>query len=341
MNIRFLLLALFASIIQPIFEPIFAMKRSLEENSDINSGEQPKRQRTSCDSTGIFMPYTTTTSSSSENSLQECPVCEEETELIQLHGEHTPSCRSCLQILLADKYMQRGITPFNQTRCPESSCTELITRNELKIIINDEALLAQYLEIYDKQPEVIEALCEQDTKMLREINAKQCPQCKIFIQKNAGCIHVDCSYCGFKFCWICLHDYQISGCRADRCLNNSQTSLITAARSGDEVLVNDLLQQGFDPNLVDRHSMTPLHYAAQRGHIRIVQLLIALRDSDNRQIVDINQVNLNGYTARELALRNNHREIAELLPTSSSFRYYLLLHIISALAGASFTYFFI
>lgn len=32
-----------------------------------------------------------------------------------------------------------------------------------------------------------------------------CPNCKVVVQKNGGCPHMDCSSCSFSYCWLCQH----------------------------------------------------------------------------------------------------------------------------------------
>ena len=45
---------------------------------------------------------------------------------------------------------------------------------------------------------------------LNAAKAKQCRQCKFWVQKNEGCDHMTCR-CGHEFCYICGADYQTCG----------------------------------------------------------------------------------------------------------------------------------
>ncbi|EFA86719.1 hypothetical protein PPL_00524 [Heterostelium album PN500] len=42
-------------------------------------------------------------------------------------------------------------------------------------------------------------------------NTKKCPNCKIDIEKNHGCVHMICSHCKFGFCWLCMGSWKDHG----------------------------------------------------------------------------------------------------------------------------------
>lgn len=37
---------------------------------------------------------------------------------------------------------------------------------------------------------------------------KQCPKCSTIIEKNDGCNELKCLNCQFRFCWLCLKEYE-------------------------------------------------------------------------------------------------------------------------------------
>jgi hypothetical protein len=45
---------------------------------------------------------------------------------------------------------------------------------------------------------------EQATRAWQEANTKPCPQCNARIEKNAGCMHMNCRQCKYHYCWNCL-----------------------------------------------------------------------------------------------------------------------------------------
>ena len=48
-------------------------------------------------------------------------------------------------------------------------------------------------------------------------NTKECPKCKVSIEKNGGCNHMSCSNCKHSYCWLCGYDLTPSGPHTHNC----------------------------------------------------------------------------------------------------------------------------
>lgn len=87
------------------------------------------------------------------------------------------------------------------------------------------------------------------------------------------------------------------------------TALYWAARNGEDVLVEELLRTGVQPDSKAINFQTPLSIAAQLGHLRVVEHL----SGDGR--VDINVKGKGLRTPLSMAAGNGHSEIVKLLLT--------------------------
>jgi hypothetical protein len=41
----------------------------------------------------------------------------------------------------------------------------------------------------------------------KNLNYKQCPRCRVIIEKNKGCNQMKCIGCDYEFCWLCGKKY--------------------------------------------------------------------------------------------------------------------------------------
>lgn len=82
--------------------------------------------------------------------------------------------------------------------------------------------------------------------------------------------------------------------------------LITESEKGGQDKVLSLLNEGINPNVQDWYGMTPLHYATQNGHLKIVKILLL-----NKAEVDLKDYD--ERTALHLAVHFDHLDIAEYL----------------------------
>jgi len=93
--------------------------------------------------------------------------------------------------------------------------------------------------------------------------------------------------------------------------------LLSTAASGvdNEEIVRLLLQGKANPTLADQSGKTALHYAADKGSLKTVSLLLP-------NVVDINQVTVvspyEGWTALHFAANNGHEAVVELLIQSKA-----------------------
>ncbi|CAO0791866.1 unnamed protein product [Mucor circinelloides] len=95
-------------------------------------------------------------------------------------------------------------------------------------------------------------------------NSRRCPNCSIMINRDEGCNKVDCSYCGFCFCWACRSSWA-DGCGFYRCSNVTNEVLLltdasmattttnTTANSEDKTEIGVPNMKNIQARLVNHH----------------------------------------------------------------------------------------
>lgn len=101
--------------------------------------------------------------------------------------------------------------------------------------------------------------------------------------------------------------------------HKGETPLHLAAIKGDVEAVNELLEQGADPNLKDNAGWTPLHEACNLGHLAVVKVLVT-------RGALLNTPGYENDSPLHDAVRNGHADIVKLLLQHGASQTVLNLH---------------
>jgi ankyrin repeat protein len=102
--------------------------------------------------------------------------------------------------------------------------------------------------------------------------------------------------------------HRAAGTDVNKALTTSgSTPLHAAAYRGQVYVVERLIAVGADVNTTTLHIATPLHLASQEGHVHVVERLLAAPG------VDVNKAHRNGTTPLDIALGGGHAMVAQKL----------------------------
>ncbi len=95
--------------------------------------------------------------------------------------------------------------------CMTRGCENILkSENSTKLIICEKCNLKMCFlckSLWHEGQSCDEAIEKEYNKYLDHVAVKQCPKCKVRIEKNQGCNHMTCVRCKHQFCWICCKKY--------------------------------------------------------------------------------------------------------------------------------------
>ncbi|KAH9897001.1 hypothetical protein C8Q73DRAFT_437392 [Cubamyces lactineus] len=139
-----------------------------------------------------------------------------------------PISITIVQMLLApeefDAVVNAAFTAYVQERpnefhyCPTPDCPQVYRKSARKLILQCPSCLVRIcphcnmeahesVSCQDSNPE--DVVLFEEWKMGHDV--KDCPSCKVPIERTAGCNHMTCVSCKVHICWVCLATFSLSG----------------------------------------------------------------------------------------------------------------------------------
>lgn len=117
------------------------------------------------------------------------------------------------------------LSPDEYSCCPTADCKNVFSPNgqsyyscqicrkeyclKCKVAYHTGFTCEAYIkDLIDKKTQVHD---DQFLKFAKGMNYKQCPQCRFWVEKSAGCNHMTCR-CTYQFCYVCGGKYMACRC---------------------------------------------------------------------------------------------------------------------------------
>lgn len=118
------------------------------------------------------------------------------TSFVQRHQQRFRYCPTpdCSQIYRAASQTEEQPRTFTCNKCLSFICTACHAAHP-------SLTCAEY---QDHTSGGLQAL----NKLKKELGVQDCPRCKTFLEKIAGCDHITCQACGTHICWVCMATFR-------------------------------------------------------------------------------------------------------------------------------------
>ena len=139
-----------------------------------------------------------------------CVLCKVSISPIIIESFMTPETLIKYDKFQLDKVLDQELALFY---CPNTSCKGVVEVHDQKSVYVKCPYCTKEYCFQCKVPWHKDITCKkyQDDsgifQTIKALNAKQCPKCKYWIEKNEGCDHMTCVKCKYEFWWTTLEHY--------------------------------------------------------------------------------------------------------------------------------------
>uniref|UniRef100_A0A0E0RJM5 Uncharacterized protein n=1 Tax=Oryza rufipogon TaxID=4529 RepID=A0A0E0RJM5_ORYRU len=169
---------------------------------------------------------------------------------------------------------------------------------------------------------VLQAALDGDLHLLCEM-AKKLDLRGFKDMNGRNALHLAASYGHLEICKFLVEE---SGLDVNSGSHRGETPILLAACDGDINVLIYLLDHGGDPAIPNAGGFTPLHYAAEYGHVDVVRLLLS-------KGVHVDPLNYSGAPLH-LATANDHDQVAKVLLEHGADPNRVVNHVLSPLVVA-------
>ena len=110
-----------------------------------------------------------------------------------------------------NKFLDRAriIQDPSKKFCPEPDCDSYLEKGKDKYVTckNGHQYCYVCLKKWHGSSKCDEQLDKDFQLWKKDKIVKQCPNCKIYTEKNEGCNHMTCAECKYQWCWLCQKKY--------------------------------------------------------------------------------------------------------------------------------------
>ena len=102
-----------------------------------------------------------------------------------------------------EKYLERHPNDFKH--CSSAHCSGIVCIDQSQVAHCQSCNKTYCIKCNEPPHPGLDCSNEEEALIIewKKANTKPCPKCKNNIEKNGGCNHITCYYCGAHFCWLC------------------------------------------------------------------------------------------------------------------------------------------